>query len=258
MSKITEKKFNKNMLIMLVSIMVGAILVTYFAADILRQSKIDDLQGQIASQEEQIQIKEIEIVYEKNRNINFTNNFLKSAGVLDLGREFRANGSYHFNLGRLFYSLALSEHNVSTFNSYKNATLDNCTFAKSDYLYSDQNFQISGYLFNKTKNFTDYPLHIQLINNYINLTNSGSRLVLLLLEANTYLKKLAENLTIENGTVFFNEDVSELWGWYNETMVDVKAAEKEYNSDAEAVKQIKPEDIEDLEYSEKPDFNTNR
>lgn len=263
MSKITEKKFSKSMLVMLVSIMVGAVVITYFAADIVKQSKIDNLEGQIASKEEQIQIKEIEIIKEKNRNINFTNNFLKSAGVLDMAREYRANGSFHFELGRLFYTTALSETNKTVFSSYRNSTIMNCSLSMPTYFKSYNNFKISGYLFNKTKNYTNYDLHYKLINNYVNLTDSGAKLTLLMYNASMYLKYLAENLTMdEKGKVGFDEnveeEVKELWDLYNQTIDTAKDVEDEYNGDSDSIDQVKPEDIEDLEYPGKPDFNIYR
>lgn len=253
MSKITEKKFNKNMLIMLVSIMAGAILVTYFAADILRQSKIDDLQGQIDYKNEQIDIKEKEIIEEKNRSIQFTNGFLRSTGELDRAREDRSLGNYHFDLGRLFYSIALSEKNQSMFNSYKNSTIDNCTLAMPNYNNSYYNFLNAGYLFNKTKNFTSHPPLLNLLDKYINLTHSGARLSMLLKNASFYLKTLAESLKMVNNSVIFDGD-SEIWDLYNETLDEIEIAEEEYDSDKDDLDEAS--EINDDEYSF--EFNTKR
>jgi hypothetical protein len=256
MSRITEKKFNKNMLIMLVSIMVGAILVTYFAADILRQSKIDDLEGQIASHEEQIQIKEKEIVEEKNRSIKFTNGFLLSTGELDRAREDRSQGNYHFDLANLFYNIALTEDNTSSFYFYKNRTIDNTTLAMPEYNNSYDNFINAAYLFNQTKNFTDYPALKDLIDSYINLTHSGAKLTKLLYNASILLKQLAEKLKIENGTVSYEGNTSYIEGLlesYDDLLDEIEDAEDEYAEDSEDIKEAS--DIDD-EYSF--DFKTTR
>lgn len=258
MKKLTDMTFNRNMFIMLFSIMIGAILITYFAADIIKESKIEDLESQIAYRDEQIQIKEIEIIVEKNRNINFTNNFLKSSGVLDLAREYRANGNYHFELGRLFFIIALNEYNLTRFNSYKNSTIDNCTLAIPDFNNSYNNFHYAGYMYNKTKNYTDYNPLIKLIDNYINLTKSGAKLSMLLYNASNYLKNLANNLSMENGSVKFEGNVTELWKLFNDTLEDIKIAEGEYRDYSDAIDIVKPVDIEDLEYPDLPDFNTER
>lgn len=254
MSKITEKKFSKSMLVMLVSIMVGAVIITYFAADLIKQSRIENLEGRIASKDEQIQIKENEIIEEKNRSIKFTNGFLLSSGELDRAREDRSQGNYHFELGRLFYSISLSEDNESKFGSYKNSTLNNCTLAMPNYVYSYSNFMNAAAWFNKTKNYTEHPPLLNLLDKYINLTFSGVRLSVLLYNASKYLKMLAQNLTFDNGTVTFEEDVTELLELYNETLDEIEVAEVEYASDSEDIKEAS--DIDDDEYPF--DFKTTR
>jgi hypothetical protein len=99
--------FDRNMFIMLFAIMVGFITVTYFIADIVNQSEIDNLTT--------AHITEME--YIEKMNINFTNNFLESSVLLDTAREYRAFGNYHFDLASLFFTSALSERN--TYNTKK-------------------------------------------------------------------------------------------------------------------------------------------
>ena len=111
---------------MLLSIMVGAILVTYFAADITRRSEIESLTSEIET-------KSIEIETIKEMNINFTDHFLKSLGSLDLARENRAEGDLNFDLAaRIWYPQS----------EYKKV-IDNCTDAMGDYFISHQNFNLS-------------------------------------------------------------------------------------------------------------------
>ena len=89
---------DRNMFIMLLAIMIGFITVTYFIADIVNQSKMDDLTT----------AHNTEIVSIEKMNINFTNSFLESSVLLDTAREYRAFGNYHFDLASLFFTSALS------------------------------------------------------------------------------------------------------------------------------------------------------
>jgi len=61
--------FDRNIFIMLLAVMIGFITVTYFVADIVNQSKMDDLTT--------AHITEMESIEEMN--INFTNSFLESS-----------------------------------------------------------------------------------------------------------------------------------------------------------------------------------
>ncbi|MCK5031596.1 MAG: hypothetical protein KAR64_09025, partial [Thermoplasmatales archaeon] len=123
--------FDRNMFIILLAIMIGFITVTYFIADIVNQSKIDNLTTAHITEMESIE----------KMNINFTNNFLESSVLLDTAREYRAFGNYHFDLASLFFTSALSERNTSIMESYKNITIDNCTKAMPKYNISSLNFK---------------------------------------------------------------------------------------------------------------------
>ena len=202
------KEFDRNMFIMLLAIMIGVIIVTYFVADIMKNIEI-------SKKEEQ---HKIELKTLKNENIQFTDHFLKSLSLLDSAREYRAYGGYHFDLAFLWYQNALSEKNSSTMNMYKNRVIDNCTLALPYYQWSHENFKLSKDSFNDTKNYTTYSKYQDLLNIYMNLSNSGAKITMLRYNATVYLRRLAENLTFYNDTVIYTENVTELIDLFNETM----------------------------------------
>jgi hypothetical protein len=199
--------FDRNMFIMLFAIMVGFITVTYFIADIVNQSEIDNLTT--------AHITEIE--YIEKMNINFTNSFLESSVLLDTAREYRAFGNYHFDLASLFFTSALSERNTSIMESYKNITIDNCTKAMPKYSISSLNFKTASSFFDNTKKYTEYGGYLKLLDLYINLTESGAKLTMLRYNASKYLKYLTENITVINGSAAL-DNVSGLMDLFNETM----------------------------------------
>jgi len=198
---------DRNMFIMLLAIMIGFITVTYFIADIVNQSKMDNLTTSHITEMESIE----------KMNINFTNSFLESSVLLDTAREYRAFGNYHFDLASLFFTSALSEQNASIMESYKNITIDNCTEAMPKYNISNLNFKTASSFFKNTKKYTEYSGYIKLLDLYIDLTESGARLTMLRYNASKYLKQLAENITVTNGYVSL-DNVSGLMDLFNETM----------------------------------------
>ena len=201
------REFDRNMFIMAVSVMIGFIIITYFVADIVHQSQIEELNTE--------HTQEIETIEENN--INFTSSFLESSVILDSAREDRAFGNYHFDIGRLFYTSALSEINATVAANYKNFSIENCSLAMPKYYLSHQNFNQASMFFNKTKNFTVYGNYIELLSLYVNLSNSGAKLTMLRYNASKYLIMLAENITISNGTIVL-ENTTELENMFNETM----------------------------------------
>jgi len=142
------REFNRNMFVMLFSIMVGAIIITYFAADVSRRGEIETLTEKTTELEGEI--KSIE-----EMNINFTNYFMKSTVLLEASREDRAFGDYHFDLAFLGYNSMLSEDNEIKMNQYKNMTMSNCTNAMEKYLFSHDNFGVAENFFVETKAFTN-------------------------------------------------------------------------------------------------------
>ena len=199
--------FDKNMFIILMAVMIGFIIITYFVADIVNQSKIDTLTT--------AHVSEVEAIEEMN--INFTNNFLESSVLLDSAREYRAFGNYHFELASIFFNSALSEKNISMMELYKNRTIDNCTEAMPKYNISNLNFKAASSFFDNTKKYTEYDGYLRLLDIYVNLTESGAKLTMLRYNASKYLKYLAENITVINGIVAL-DNVSDLMDLFNETI----------------------------------------
>ena len=196
------REFDRNLFIMLATIMIGVIIITYFVADIVNRSKIETL-----STGYETQISDIE-----KKNINFTNYFMKSSVLLDQAREDRAFGNYHFDLGSLWYQSALAEKNSSLMELYKTRGIDNCTNAMPYYYNSHLNFGEAKKYFQETKMLTTYPKYLYVLDIYTNLTASGSRLTMLRHNASMYLRYLTENLTfnVENNNVTFLVNVTEL------------------------------------------------
>ena len=196
------REFTRNMFAMLLTIMLGAIIITYFAADIINRSTIETLTSQYQG----------EITTVRDKSENFTSHFLKSSVVLDQAREDRAFGNYHFDLAFLWYQSALSEKNGSLFGLYKIRGIDNCTNAMPNYYYSHLNFEEAKAYFEDTKAYTDIDKYLTILDLYANLTGSGSRLAMLRYNASQYLMYLTENLTFdeENNSVTFMGNVSEL------------------------------------------------
>ena len=199
--------FDRNMFIILMAIMIGFITITYFVADIVNQSKINTLTTAHVSEVEAIE----------KMNINFTSNFLESSVLLDSAREYRAFGNYHFELASIFFNSALSEKNISKMELYKNMTIDNCTEAMPKYNISNLNFKKASSFYDNTKKYTEYEGYLKLLDIYVNLTESGSRLTILRYNASKYLKYLAENITLINGMVAL-DNVSDLMDLFNETL----------------------------------------
>ncbi len=219
--------FTKNMFIMLFSIMIGALVITYFVADIVHRSNIETL-----TIEHTAEIETIE-----GRNINFTDHFLSSSVLLDKSREDRAFGNYHFDLAFLWFRSALVEKNESEFDLFNERTIGNCTDAMENYLISHQNFNEAKMYFNDTKSYTTYPKYLEILDLYVNLTGSGARLTMLRYNASYYLRCMAENLSFENDT-----NISALYELFNETTLL-------YTQELEIYEEIQ-DDIDEYEFYE--------
>jgi len=207
-----EGEFSKNLFVMLLAIMIGAVVITYFVADIVNRSTIDTLKTQ----------HDVEIEGIQTKNENFVSHFIESTVILDKAREYRAFGNYHFDLAFLWYQSALSETNSTLFDSYKLRGIDNCTNAMPKYDYSNKNFNEAEEYFIVTRSNTTNTKYIEVINIYINLTKSGSRLTMLRYNASKYLKYLTENLTIKliNDTlvVGYMENMTDILFLFNQSM----------------------------------------
>lgn len=210
--------FDKNIFIMLLSIMIGAVVITYFVADLQFSSDKEVLITQHTATISGI----------KEKNIDFTTYFIKSLGLLDMARVDRATGNYHFDLAFMWYTSALSETNNTKMELYKARIIDNCTNAMEKYDLSHDNFATANSFFNDTIAHIQYESYSDLLNLYVNLTDSGMQLTLLRNDASMYLKYLAENLTFVGGEVLFSTNVSEILELFNTTQDLYGAMAQEY------------------------------
>ena len=213
--------FDRNMFIMLLAIMIGVIIITYFIGDIVNRSRLDTLTT----------FYEGEITTVKGKSENFTSNFIRSTVILDQAREDRAFGNYNFDLAFLWYQSALSEENGSAFYLYKYRGIDNCTEAMPNYIYSNLKFLESQSFFGNTKSYTDVEKYIEILDLYISLTGAGARLTVLRYNASLYLMWLLENLTFDEniGAAIFLENVSGLMGLFEDTMSEYEDIVEEYD-----------------------------
>lgn len=202
--------FDRNMFIMLLSIMIGAIIITYFIADITNRGI-----WEVKEEGYKTEIKDI-----KDKSENFTSLFLKSNILLDQAREDRAFGNYHFDLAFLWYNSALSEKNSSQMEIFKLRGIENCTYAMPLYVASNEEFFEAKNYFNITKQYTQVEKYLTMLDLYVSLTSSGSNLTNLRYNACQYMIYLIENLTFnfETNNVLYMENVTGLLDMFNQTM----------------------------------------
>lgn len=218
--------FDKNMFIMLFSIMIGVIIITFFVADIMRRSDIEELE-----KEHVMEIQNIE-----KKNLNFTSSFLSSMGDLDRARENRAEGNYYFELASIWYSSAWSESNESKMNTYKSSSIDNCENALLFYKLSYNNFLVAKTHFEKTKELVDNDYNfLNLLDLYMNLSDSAANLSNLRIQSCIYLEYLAENITMVEGKVEFLINMSEIQDLYNQSIESYNLEFNKYNQIDEAI-----------------------
>jgi hypothetical protein len=178
------REFTRNMFIMLVSIMVGVIIVTFFVGDIMNRSKIE-----ILTEQHTIEISDI-----NSRNENFTNYFLQGAVKLDSAREVREIANYYFDFALFWFNNALV-------NQSKNLTkqcIDNCTNAMQKYLGSHENFGKSKPYFMNARNYTNNSRYLEVLGYYIGFAGTGQNITMLRYNASDYLRRAAENLSFGN------------------------------------------------------------
>jgi hypothetical protein len=175
------REFTRNMLIMLVSIMVGAVIITFFVADIVNRSKIDTLNIEHT----------VEIVDINNRNENFTNYYLQGSIKMDSAREVREIANYYFDFALFWFNNALA-------NQSKNLTklcISNCTKAMEQYITSFENFGKSQPYFEKARNYTNNTRYLEVLGYYIGFAHAGQNITMLRYNASDYLRRAAENLS---------------------------------------------------------------
>ena len=180
----------------MVAVMVGIVIVTFFIADIVNQSKIETLAG-----EHVVEIDDI-----NSRNENFTDYFLQGSVTIDSARELREVGNYYFDFALFWYTTALANMtNVSI-----DKCIENCWSAMSEYTNSYEKFATSKPFFEEAKEYTDR--YDEILNRYVNFAQAGQNITILRYSASNYLRQIAENLTLGN-----MENVSMLMELFNET-----------------------------------------
>ena len=188
--------FDRNMFVMMIAIMIGIIIITYFIADIVNQSKIETL-----TEEHFVEIDDI-----NSRNENFTNHFLQGSVTIDSARETREIGNYYFDFALFWYSTALA--NMT--NTSIDKCIENCWDAMNEYTTSYQKFGFSKPYFEDAKTYTDqYDI---ILDYYLGFARAGQNITTLRYNASNYLRQIAENLTLGN-----MENLSLLMALFNET-----------------------------------------
>jgi len=192
------REFTKNLFVMLVAIMIGVFIITYFVADIINRSKIETIQT-----ENTVKIEDI-----NSKNENFTNHFLQGSVTMVSAREIREVGNYHFDFALFWYSTALK----NTTENFVHHCIENCTDAMMSYLASYQKFGESRPYFVGAKNYTDREKYKDALNYYINFTKAGQSITSLRYNASKFLRQAVENLSIGN-----MKNVTMLMGYFNST-----------------------------------------
>jgi len=188
--------FDKNMFIMMVAIMTGIVVVTFFIADIVNQSKIETL-----TEEHVVEIDDI-----NSRNENFTDYFLQGSVTIDSGREVREVGNYYFDFALFWYTTALA--NMT--NASIDKCIENCLSARAEYQKSYGKFDTSKPYFEEAKTYTDR--YGTILDQYVSFAKAGQKITILRYNASNYLRQIAENLSLGN-----MDNVSMLMLKFNET-----------------------------------------
>jgi len=178
------REFTRNMFIMLVSIMVGVVIITFFIGDIINQSRIDTINIQ--------HVTEISDI--NSRNENFTNYYLQGAVKLDSAREVREVANYYFDFALFWFNNAL----VNQSQNLTSLCMENCTNAMEKYLSANQNFEKSQPYFINARNYTNNSRYLEILGYYIGFSDAGQNITLLRYDASYYLKCAAENLSFGN------------------------------------------------------------
>ncbi len=178
------REFTRSLFIMLVAIMVGAVIITYFVGDIANRSKIDTMTIQHV----------IEISDLNSRNENFTNYFLQGSVKMDSAREVREVANYHFDFALFWFNNALANKTTSL----ALLCIENCTNAMEKYLGSHENFGKSKPYFINARNYTNNSRYLEVLGYYIGFAGAGQNITMLRYNASDYLRRAAENLSFGN------------------------------------------------------------
>jgi len=210
--------FDKNMFVMLLSVMIGVIVITFFVADILKNSEL----------EQQAEEYEVEIEDIQTRNLNLLSNILSSIGDLIRSNNYRTEGNYHFDLATIWYSTALSETNLTEMENYKSLIYSACEDAAFNYNLSNVNYEVANIKFQSVLSQSTEEFY-DLISLYVNLTAKGSELAGLRVDSSKYLRYLAENMTIKNNSVTFATNMTDIQEFFNNTEGLIQDLEILYN-----------------------------
>jgi hypothetical protein len=178
------REFTRNMFVMLVSIMIGVVIITFFVADIINRSKIETLN-----------IEHVGEIQDLNsRNENFTNYYLQGAILMDSAREIREVGNYHFDFALFWFNNALINMSTSLIQN----CINNCTSAMLNYISSYGKFGESKPYFENALGYTDNKKYHEALGYYVNFSIAGQYITLLRYNASDYLRRAAENLSFGN------------------------------------------------------------
>ena len=203
------KEFDRNMFIMLAAIMVGAIVITVFVADVINKSKIETL-----TIEHDFEIQDVQ-----SKNENFTDNFLQGSITMDSAREIREVANLNFDFALFWFNDALAQAHVwfndKWINSTENLTkrsIKNCTDAMIKYMASYNKFGESSPYFVGAKNFTERERYIEVLGYYVAFSQAGQKITLLRYNASKFLKLAAENLSLGEiaNVTYFMENYSSM------------------------------------------------
>jgi len=195
--------FDRNMFIIMIAIMMGVIVVTFFIADIVNQSKID-----IINEEHIIEIGDI-----NSKNEEFTKNFLQGSVILNDARENREEGNIYYFDAHFWYTNALVKASVYFVNNWVNATTEqlekcilNCEESMALYTESNLKFSESRPYFEKANTIELPKNYSTALGYYVNFSFTGERISLLRYNASYNLKKAAETLYVgdfTNASLFY-------------------------------------------------------
>ena len=178
------REFDKNMFIMMISVMVGVVIITYFVADIINRTTIENIEIQ--------HITEIQDIHSVNEN--FTDNFLQGSIKMDSAREIREEGNYHFDFALFWYYTAVR----NTTNASIQSCISNCTNAMIKYLTSYGRFDESKPYFETASLYTVKIKYLEVLSYYVRFAQAGMNITLLRYNSSDYLRRAAENLSLGN------------------------------------------------------------
>jgi hypothetical protein len=178
------REFTRNMFIMLVAIMVGAVIITFFVGDIVNRSQIDSINSQHS----------IEMTDLNSKNENFTDYMLQGSITLDAARETREVANYYFDFALYWFNLGLNTKNISNARQ----SMVNCSFAQGQYREAMAGFEHAPPYFLTARNYTNTSKYLEVIGYYIGFAHAGRNITQLRYNASLLLYSAAENLSLGN------------------------------------------------------------